>query len=269
MSELTGVSAAGRLGLSEREAAAIAFAWFDVGHWVNLRITAMARREFRAAAGLLPEIGEAATQLGDSVPRAHWVPGLAKVLDDEPILVVDHVTGRGFRLTMSGVGDNFQRHTVIADRLLGDPARGLVGGEPPAPAWVAAATTAPPQRLADDPIQRRFRLFDGAGAYIYPEGRPADIPPVDGVRVIVLYPTAGQLQLGLRADLRAHGPGSHARPHHDPRRGGRLALTHRSRPRDRPFRSQPRLGRPSCGSRPPCPDSARKSPPFGAVTVSS
>jgi hypothetical protein len=63
------------------------------------------------------------------------VPGLAKVLDDEPILVVDHVTGRGFRLTMSGVGDNFQRHTLIADRLVGDPARGLVGGEPPAPAW--------------------------------------------------------------------------------------------------------------------------------------
>jgi hypothetical protein len=38
---------------------------------VNLMITAMARREFRAAAGLLPESGEAATQLGDSVPRAH------------------------------------------------------------------------------------------------------------------------------------------------------------------------------------------------------
>jgi hypothetical protein len=29
------------------------------------------RDRFRAAAGLLPEIGEAATQLGDSVPRAH------------------------------------------------------------------------------------------------------------------------------------------------------------------------------------------------------
>jgi hypothetical protein len=49
--------------------------------------------------------------------------------------VVDHVTGRGFRLTMSGVGDNFQRHTLIAGRLVGDPARGLVGGESPAPAW--------------------------------------------------------------------------------------------------------------------------------------
>jgi hypothetical protein len=119
------------------------------------------------------------------------VPGLAKVLDDEPILVVDHVTGRGFRLTMSGVGDNFQRHTLIADRLVGDPACGLVGGEPPAPAWVAAATTAPPQRPADDPIQRRFRLFDGTRARICPEGRPADIPPVDGVRVIVLYPPRG------------------------------------------------------------------------------
>lgn len=29
------------------------------------------------------------------------------------------------------------------------------------------------------------------GAYIYPEGRPADIPHHGGVRVIVLHPTRG------------------------------------------------------------------------------
>jgi hypothetical protein len=117
------------------------------------------------------------------------------VLDDEPILVVDHVTGRGFRLTMSGVGDNFQRHTLIDDpgRRPGTRARRR---RIPGASLVAAATTAPPQPPADDPIQRRFRLFDGTGAYICPEGRPADIPPVDGVRVIVLYPPRGQLQLG-------------------------------------------------------------------------
>ena len=193
MGELTGLfqAAAGRLGLSELQAAAIALAWFDVGHWVNLMITAMGYREFRDAAGLLPEIGQAAAALGDRVPRAHWLPGLAQVLDDEPIVVIDHATGRGFRLTMSGVGDNFQLHTLLADRLIGDPARGLLGGERPSPAWVAAATTAPPQRPIDDPIQRRFRLFDGTGAYIYPEGQPADIPPVGGVRVIVLHPPRG------------------------------------------------------------------------------
>jgi hypothetical protein len=185
------VAAAERLGLSERQATSIALSWFDVGHWVNLMITVMARREFRDAAGFLPEIGGAVAELGDSVPRAHWLPGLAQVLDDEPVVVIDDATGRGFRLTMSGVGDNFQLHTLLADRLIGDPARGLLAGERPAPAWVAAATTAPPRHPPGDIIQRRFRLFDGAGAYIYPEGRPAGIPLIEGARVIVLHPPRG------------------------------------------------------------------------------
>lgn len=184
--------AAGSFSLSERQASSIALAWFDVGHWVNLMITAMARREFRDAAGPLPQIGDAAARLGDRVPRAHWLTGLAQVLDDEPVVVIDDATGRGFRLTMSGVGDNFQFHTLLADRLIGDPARGLLAGERPAPAWVAAATTASSRLPPEDVIQRRFRLFDATGAYIYPEGRPADIPLIDGARVIVLHPPRGR-----------------------------------------------------------------------------
>lgn len=97
----------------------------------------------------------------------------------------------GFRLTMSGIGDNYQLHTLLADRLIGDPARGLLPGEPPSPSWVAAATTAPSRRPPDDPIMRRFRLFDGTGAYIYPEGVPADIALTGGVRVIVVHPPQG------------------------------------------------------------------------------
>lgn len=184
-------AAAPRLGLTARQAEAIAVSWFDAGHWVNLMITGLVQREFRAATDLLPEIREAAEQLGDSVPRAHWLPGLAQVLDDEPIVVIDDASGRGFRLTMSGIGDNFQLHTLLADRLIGDPARGLLAGERPPRAWVAAATTGLPQRPLSDPIQRRFRLFDGTGAYLYPEGQPADIQLVQGVRVIVLHPPRG------------------------------------------------------------------------------
>ena len=98
--ELIGLfhTAAGHLGIPEQEGAAIALAWFDVDHWVNLMITVMGKREFRHAAGLLPEAGGSAAQLGDSVPRAHWLAGLAQVLDDEPIVVIDHATGRRFRL---------------------------------------------------------------------------------------------------------------------------------------------------------------------------
>ena len=113
------------------------------------------------------------------------------MLDDEPVVVIDDATGHGFHLTMSGVGDNFQLHILLAERLIGDPARGLLAGDRPASAWVAAATTGPPRPLGGDPIMRRFRLFDATGAYIYPEGLPADIALVEGARVIVLHPPRG------------------------------------------------------------------------------
>lgn len=183
-----------RLGesrVTREQATRVAVSWYDAPHWVGLMITALGRREFRDATNLLPDIGKVAAELGDRVPGAHWLPGLAQVLDDEPVVAIVHATGRGYRLTMSGVSDNFQLHTLLADRLIGDPARGLLGGEPPARSWVAAATTGPQQVPTIAPIQRRFRLFDATGAYIYPEGRPADIAVVDGVRVVVLHPPHG------------------------------------------------------------------------------
>jgi hypothetical protein len=92
---------------------------------------------------------------------------------------------------MSGVGDNFQLHTLLADRPIGDPARGLLAADRPAPAWVAAATTEPPRLTAGNFILRRFRLFDATGSYVDPGGRPADIPLLEGARVIVLHPPLG------------------------------------------------------------------------------
>src|SRR5436190_5192026 len=143
--------------------------WFDAPYWVRLMITLMARREFRRATDLLADIGELADKIADRVPRAHWLPGLAQVLDDEPLVVIDHATGRGFRLIMSGIGDNFQLHTLLAHRLIGDPARGLLAGDPPETRWVDAATTGAPLLPPDEAVQRRFRLYDGTGAYVYPE----------------------------------------------------------------------------------------------------
>jgi hypothetical protein len=57
-----------------------------------------------------------------------------------------------------------------------------------------AATDGLPETPADDPIVRRFRLFDAAGAPIPPEGIPAGIPVVDGARVILLHPPQGRFQ---------------------------------------------------------------------------
>jgi hypothetical protein len=105
-------------------------------------------------------------------------------------LALDHASRRGFHLTMSGVGDNFQLYTLLADRLAGHGQESPFGLESPKPEWVAAATDSP--LPPTDPILRQFRLFDGLGYYVFPEGHPADIAPLDGTRVVVLHAPLGR-----------------------------------------------------------------------------
>lgn len=181
-----------RLGLSEGEATTIAMAWYDVDHWCKALITTMALPEFRRAMAGRDQVRETAAEIAGDIPLAHWVHGLAEVLDDEPLIVLDHATGRGFQLTVGGLGDNFQLHTLIADRLVGPTRQGLAHFEPVPAGWVDAATTGEPNLPAGDPAVRRFRLFDGTGAYVSPESRPADIATTDGTRILVMHPPNGR-----------------------------------------------------------------------------
>lgn len=189
------VAGADRAGIPPQVAPHLAVSWFDAPLWVNLMITLLGRREFRDATEPLPELAEDAAELADRVPRAHWLAGLFAVLDDEPVVVLDPAAGRGYRLTMSGIGDNFQLHTLLADRLIGDVERGLLPGVRPESAWVAAATDGP-SGVTGKPVERRFRLFDATGEYVAPEGRPADIARVEGARVLVVHPPNGSYRWG-------------------------------------------------------------------------
>lgn len=181
------------LRLSRNEAIVLGLSWFDARDWIKSMITVMAYREFRAAVTeeVRGQIRDAAAAIAKDVDGANWLQGLAMVLDDEPLVVLDPGSRRGFRLTMSGIGDNYQLHTLLADRLSGKGV-GLPGIEPPLAAWVSAATTGPNKAFqATDPIVRRMRLFDGNGAYVYPEGRPVDIGLLNGTRVLVVHPPLG------------------------------------------------------------------------------
>lgn len=191
--EDTLTSYAKRNGKSEQQALHVAYSWFSVNDWLNPLISSMMRsREFRAAMDRREQVRDGAAALSGHLPRAYWLHGLCLVCDDEPLIVLDPTTGRGFRLTMSGVGDNYQLHTLLADRLIRPSHAGLLNTEPPEPAWVEAATTgASGPFAASAPIVRRLRLFDGHGRHVSPEGRPADIEPLDGVRVLVLHPPLG------------------------------------------------------------------------------
>lgn len=178
-----------RTGLSFDESFIIGMSWFDAEDWMLPMLSVLSDRGFRAAMAHRERVRAAAEALADDSQRAYWLVGLTAVLDEEPLLVLDPAAGRGFLLTMSGVGDNFQLHTLLADRLIGP---GLLAGERPDPAWVEAATTGHPGPMPmEQPIHRRFRLFDGHGAYVYPEGRPADVAPLAGTRVLMLLPPNG------------------------------------------------------------------------------
>ncbi|MFF4324055.1 hypothetical protein [Streptomyces sp. NPDC001568] len=105
------------------------------------------------------------------------------VLDDEPLIVLDRVTGAGFALRASGVGDNFQLHTLLADALIG---RGLVNGQAPSAEAVACCR----DQAGMVATIGSFNLVGADGEWIWNEGKPADIPVVDGVRIVVLDPPA-------------------------------------------------------------------------------
>ncbi|OIJ63209.1 hypothetical protein [Streptomyces mangrovisoli] len=123
------------------------------------------------------------------------------VLDDEPLVVLHRPTGTGFALRMSGLGDNFQLHTLLADVLAGG---GHVPGYVPSAQEAAVCRDQPGQV----PTTGSFNLLTPGGDWVWNEGTPTDIPVVDGVRLLVLDPPpyqrgwpAGRFFPGMRGDL--------------------------------------------------------------------
>ncbi len=125
-------------------------------------------------------------------------------LDDEPLLVLDADQGRGYRVTISGISDNFSLHTHLMGHLIGDPAKGLIAAKGFDTAAIRYAMT----HIADNAaptLTGAFNLWNWTGvktdgtlptgnldsdAWIWNEGVPADILHFEGTRVIVLGPPA-------------------------------------------------------------------------------
>ncbi|MEW2130995.1 hypothetical protein [Streptomyces sp. NPDC005435] len=98
-------------------------------------------------------------------------------------MVLHRPTGTGYALRMSGIGDNFQLHTLLADVLIGG---GHVSGEAPSAEEAAVCRDRPGQV----PTTGAFNLVTPGGEWVWNEGTPSDIPVVDGVRLLVLDPPA-------------------------------------------------------------------------------
>ncbi|GID27235.1 hypothetical protein [Paractinoplanes brasiliensis] len=173
-------------GLTVQEAGEITQAWFTVKEWIPSLLLPLQQKRARQALPQRERLTAATSGMTPHAEDAAWLYGLLEVLDDEPLLVLHRPTKQAYDLTISGVGDNFQLHTLLAATLIGAPARGLLPGTPPDPAWVAAATEG--ELSPPDPIHGQFYLADATGETIWHEGRPADIPLLGDHRVVVLDP---------------------------------------------------------------------------------
>lgn len=159
--------------------------WFSAGKWLQPVLYLMQRKDVRQNLPRRDELVEAVKPLTEDIGVAHWLFGLLLVVDDERLVVLDRATRQGFEVTISGIGDNFQLHTLLAAHLIGP---GRLPGTPPTPAMVAAATDG--DLSPEGGVVGQFNLVDAYGKWIWNEGRPAGIPPLDGVRVVVLDPPA-------------------------------------------------------------------------------
>ena len=179
--------AAPTLGLTDDEAMTLVQARLAVNDWIPGLLLPLQQRAARRALPQRDRLTAATAAVAEYLEDAPWLLGLLLVLDDEPFLVLHRGSGRAYALTVSGVGDNFQLHTLLAATLIGDPAGGLLPGEPPTAAEVAAATDGD-DVYVEGGVRGAFNLADAHGAWIWNEGRPADIPVLDGHRVVVLDP---------------------------------------------------------------------------------
>jgi hypothetical protein len=180
---------AARHGMAPDDAELLAQAWFAGDHWVQPVLYLCQRADVRKALPQRDRLLTAVHNVREDLGTAQWLHGLLLVLDDVALTVVHRTTGRGYRVTIGGIGDNFQLHTLLAARLIGREDQGWLPGTPPTPAMVAAADgTGDPQPRGG--ILGQFNLVDLHGKWLWNEGRPADIPVTDGERVVVIDPPA-------------------------------------------------------------------------------
>jgi len=186
-------------------------AWFAGPDWVRPVLFLSQRADVRAALPQRERLLAAVASIQEEFENADWLYGLLLVLDRAPIVVLHRATGRGYRVTIGGVGNNYQLHTLLAARLIGDPDAGWLPGTPPTPEMTAAADGSGPP---DPPggIDGQFGLVDVSGAPIPGEDRPADIPLFDGERIVILDPlpyeqnwTAGRVYPLMRPTVRVDG----------------------------------------------------------------
>jgi hypothetical protein len=154
--------------------------------------------EFRQAARANPEIVAGVGALREVHRESKFVAQVLDFTDAMELLVLAPEEEVGVRVALEAVNFNFHLFTLLQAALISEE---LLPGEPPDEEVVAVATgEAPHQRLLSDRAQFHFYTWRGllpdgsfAGTdfstWIAGEGRPADIPELDGTRIVLIGPT--------------------------------------------------------------------------------
>jgi hypothetical protein len=140
------------------------------------------RAHVRADPELLEHLTLIAQQLASHIGPFGETYELLRMAAVDRAVVLDRASGRGFRVRFDGVGDNFQLHTLLAQALI---AERQVPGDAPDPSWVAAATDGP---AGGHIVHGVWDLVGGDGSWVGNEALPADLPVIDGDRVLILEP---------------------------------------------------------------------------------
>lgn len=134
---------------------------------------------------------------------AHWLGVCLQVLDDEPIVVIEPDMGLGVIGTASGLADNFQLHMLLMDAFPARRSRLSRRTRRISAQAAAVARGEGPQQI-DEIIVGQWNLHSFLGfrtgqlpggfdeparaTWIWSEGTLADVPVLDGHRVILLGP---------------------------------------------------------------------------------
>jgi hypothetical protein len=139
--------------------------------------------------------------LRDFDASALWLARLLDVRDYEPYLVIAPDFGIGFRLRVSGVADNFQLQTLLADVLIGNVASTSLPGDKPPELAAAVAWGTGPQKVGGS-VTGHWDLYNWKAVspggtlsrpvptanWILGEQIPSEIPMFADLRVILLAP---------------------------------------------------------------------------------
>jgi hypothetical protein len=156
------------------------------------------RAEFRQALRASPEVVEGVAALRPHSSEANFVAQVLALTDGVELIVLAPQDGKGFRFALEAVNNNFHLFTLLQAALtLGEH----LPGDPPEPELLGLATGEAPQpTVRVDHALWHFYSWrglqpDGTLAatdfrtWLAGDASPADIPQLDGTRIVVIGPT--------------------------------------------------------------------------------